>query len=90
MSAGDIGRLAAFGLAGLALGAVSLAALRLNVSSYVRGDLWRPIGWHLARLAALAALLIWTARQGAGPLLALAAGIVLARPIVLRVMGRAP
>lgn len=83
-------RLAAFALAGLVLGGASLAVLRLNVSLYVRGGLWRPIASHLARLAVLGAILIWTARQGPGPLLAVAAGLVLARPIALRVLAKAP
>jgi hypothetical protein len=90
MSGGEMARLAAFGLAGLLLGAASLAALRRNVADYLGGRAWRSIGAHVARLAILAAILVWTARQGAGPLLALAAGLVLARPIALRVMGRAP
>jgi hypothetical protein len=90
MTSGEITRLAGFGLAGLALGGMSLAALRLNVSHYLRGAVWGPIGAHLARLAALAAVLTWTAHQGAGPLLALAGGLVLARPIAVRLIGTAP
>lgn len=90
MNGAEVTRLAAFGLAGLLLGAASLAALRLNVADYLVGRAWRPIATHLARLAILAAILVWTARQGAGPLLALAAGLVLARPIAVRLTRRAP
>lgn len=90
MNLAEIARLAAFGLAGLLIGAASLAALRANVSAYLDGRAWRSLAAHLGRLAVLAAVLVWTARQGAGPLLALAGGLVLARPIAVRLMGRAP
>ena len=88
MTPGEIMRLAAFGLAGLGLGGASLLALRANVASYLTGSPWRPLAAHLERLAIIAGVLIWTARQGAGPLLCLAAGLVLARPIAVRVLGR--
>ncbi|HXQ47916.1 MAG TPA: ATP synthase subunit I [Caulobacteraceae bacterium] len=89
MTAGDIERLAAFGLAGLILGGASMASLRLNTDLYVRGRLWRPIGLHFLRLSIMAGVLVWTAFQGAGPLLAVAGGLVLARPIAVRMLGRA-
>jgi hypothetical protein len=89
MTAADIERLEAYGLAGLVLGAASMASLRLNADLYVGGGLWRPIGLHFARLSVVAGVLIVTALQGAGPLLAVAAGLVLARPIAVRMMGRA-
>lgn len=88
MNLSDIERLAAFGLAGLVLGGASLASLRLNTWLYVEGGVWRPIGLHLARLTVLAGALVWAAHQGAGPLLAGAAGLVLARPIAVRTLGR--
>ena len=90
MNAGDIERLAAFVLAGLVLGGASMASLRLNTEFYVRGEVWRPVGLHLARLSILASILVCAALQGAGPLLAVAAGLVLARPIAVRLLGRAP
>jgi hypothetical protein len=90
MTAGEIERLMVFGLAGLVLGGASLATLRLNADLYVGGDLWRPIGLHLTRLAVLAGALVWTAHHGAGPLIAAAAGLVLARPIALRMLRRTP
>jgi len=89
MTAGDIERLAAFGQAGLILGGASMASLRLNTDLYVRGRLWRPIGLHFLRLSIMAGVLVWTAFQGAGPLLAVAGGLVLARPIAVRMLGRA-
>jgi hypothetical protein len=90
MIAGEIGRLAAFGLAGLILGGASMASLKLNTDLYVRGGLWRPIGLHVARLAVIAGVLVWSAFQGAGPLFAVAGGLVLARPLVVRMLGRTP
>ena len=66
-----------------------MASLRLNTDLYVSGGLWRPIGLHFARLAIMAGVLVWTAFQGAGPLLAVAGGLVLARPIAVRMLGRA-
>lgn len=86
----DLGRLAAFAAAGLALGMASLALLRRNVSDYLAGGLWRSLASHLLRLAVLAVVLVWAARQGPGPLLAMAGGLVLARPLGVRVWGRAP
>jgi hypothetical protein len=90
MTAGTIARLAGFGLAGLALGGASLAALRLNVSAYLGGAPWRSAAAHLARMAILIAILAWAARQGGGPLLALAGGLVTARPLATRLWGRRP
>lgn len=81
--------LALYGLAGLALGAASLTALRFNTSLYLAGRLWGSLGLHIARLAIVAGLLIWTARQGAGPLVAIAAGLVLTRPIATKALGGA-
>jgi hypothetical protein len=88
MTVGELERLAAFGLAGLVLGAASMASLRLNTDLYVGGGLWRPIGLHFARLSIMAGILVWTAFQGAGPLLCVAAGLVLARPIAVQTLGR--
>lgn len=81
--------LALYGLAGLALGAASLTALRFNTALYLSGRLWGSLGLHTARLVIVAGLLVWAARQGAGPLVAIAAGLVLARPIAIRTLGRA-
>jgi hypothetical protein len=84
---GEFARLAAFGVAGLALGLLSLASLRLNADLYLGGGLARPIALHLARLGLIGGALVLVAHQGAGPLLACAAGLVLARPIALRLFG---
>lgn len=84
----EIGKLTAFGAAGLVVGGASFATLRLNASLYVGGALWKPIGLHVARLGVVAGALVFAAFQGAGPLLAGAAGLVLARPIVVRLLGR--
>jgi F1F0 ATPase subunit 2 len=86
----ETGRLAAYAVAGLALGAASFASLRLNTDLYVGGGLWRPIALHLLRLAVVTAVLVFAALKGAGPLLAVAAGLVIARPLVVRLLGRAP
>ena len=81
-------QLAAFALAGLALGGASFAALRLNTALYVAGHLWRSLAMHLARLTLVGAGLVAAALQGAGPLLAGAGGLVLARWIAVRLWGR--
>jgi len=83
-----IARLAAFGLAGLVLGGASLAVLRWNVAQYLHGGPSRAVAAHLARLAVVAGVLVWAARQGAGPLLCMAGGVVIARPIAVRIVGR--
>jgi F1F0 ATPase subunit 2 len=80
--------LAAFALSGLALGAASFASLKLNTDLYLGGRLWRPIALHILRLAIVTAALAFAALQGAGPLLAAAAGLVIARPIAVRLIGR--
>jgi hypothetical protein len=85
----DAQQIAAFALAGLILGGASLAALRLNAALYVAGDVWRSLALHLARLALVAAGLVVAARQGAAPLLAGAGGLVAARLIAVRLVGRA-
>jgi hypothetical protein len=81
-------QIGAFALAGLALGGLSFAALRLNTELYVAGGLWRSLILHVARLGALAAGLVLAAQQGAGPLLAGAGGLVLARWIAVRALGK--
>jgi hypothetical protein len=80
-------QLTAFALAGLVVGGASFAALRLNTALYVTGDLWRSLVLHLARLLFVGAGLVVAARQGAGPLLAGAGGLVLARWIAVRLLG---
>ena len=88
MTGAEVEQLAVFCAAGLTLGGASLASLRFNSSLYLSGDLWQPIGLHLARLTVLAVALVWTAHEGAGPLIAGAAGLVLARPLAMRLLAR--
>jgi F1F0 ATPase subunit 2 len=70
--------------AGGAAGAAFFALLRTTVGLY--GTRRWPLGiaLHLARWALLAAVLVAAARAGAAPLLAAAAGTLLARAAVLR------
>ena len=89
MNPSQFGLLAALGLAGLALGAASLAGLRATTELYVGGKVWAPIALHLARLAVVGSVLVACAHLGAGPLIAMALGLVLARPLVMRVLGPA-
>jgi hypothetical protein len=88
VSANEIARIAGFALAGLVLGAASFATLRLNAALYLGAAPWRSAALHVLRLAGLGALLVWTARQGAGPLLALAAGLTAARLLVVPRLAR--
>jgi hypothetical protein len=82
-------QLAAFAIAGLLLGGASFAALRLNTALYLSGGVWRSLALHLARIALVALGLVVVARQGgAGPLLAGAAGLVMARWVAVRLWGR--
>lgn len=90
MTFAQMGPLGAYALAGLVLGAASFASLKLTTDLYVAGPLWRPIALHVVRLSVLTAVMVLAALQGAGPLLALAAGVVIARPIAVRLLGRAP
>jgi hypothetical protein len=84
MSVLEIARLVAFGLAGAALGLASFVTLRFNTTLYLDGGMWRALGLHLARLAVVTLALVVAALQGAGPLIAMAAGLALARPLVMR------
>jgi F1F0 ATPase subunit 2 len=88
MTVVEAAHIAAFALAGFVLGAASFASLKLNTDLYLGGQLWRPIALHLLRLAIVSAALACAALQGAGPLLAAAAGIVIARPVTVRLLGR--
>lgn len=68
---------------GLALGAAYFTALRWNVRLYLESGRRRAgIALHLARLAAVTAALWLASCAGAGPLLALALGLLVARPFV--------
>jgi F1F0 ATPase subunit 2 len=82
-------------LVGLAAGVAYFALLRRNTMLYVTthrvsSSLAQAIALQLLRLAAIAALLGFAARQGALPLLLAALGIMVARHLVLRRMQVAP
>jgi hypothetical protein len=77
-------RLSGYAAAGFMLGLASFASLKTNATLYLSGGLWRPVALHLARLAALGAVLTLFATQGAGALLAGAAGLLVARHLVVR------
>jgi F1F0 ATPase subunit 2 len=70
--------------AGAALGVAYFGSLRWSVQMFAAGRALAPLGLHLARFAALAALLALVARGfGALPLLVATAGVLMARTIVV-------
>jgi len=70
---------------GIALGSAYFVALRKNVSLYLSpGRRGAAIGLHLARLIAICGALVGAARFGAGVLLAVTTGILIARFAVVR------
>ena len=81
----------AFFAAGLAAGTLHFALLRWNASLYGRpGRIGGAVALQLLRLAVLGCVLALIARQGALPLLLAALGVLVARPIVMRMMAPAP
>lgn len=72
-------------LAGLAIGFLYFQVLRRTVDAFVGGRGWLlPAGLTLARIAAMAAILIGAAWLGPLPLLASFVGFLIARAIALR------
>ena len=69
---------------GLAAGAIHFATLRGNVRLLIAGTPAKAIGLQLLRLAGVAILFAVLAKLGAWPLLCGAAGLLLARGIILR------
>ena len=70
---------------GLGVGSVHFASLgRVTRLFMGAGPVWQALGLQLARLAALAALLVALALIDAGALLAGLVGVIAAREIVLR------
>ena len=65
-------------VAGVALGVLHVAALLWNVRLYLAGARGRAIALHALRLAGVIAVMWLGVRQGAGPLLAGAAGFLAA------------
>jgi len=70
---------------GFGLGLVHFTTLKHVAALYTSGaKVWRVLGLQLLRFALLALVLIVVAQLGALPLLAAAAGILVARQIVIR------
>ncbi len=70
---------------GLGLGVVHFATLQRVTDLYLQaGSPARALALQLARLLVMAGLMVLLARQGAAPLLSGAAGLLIAREIVLR------
>ncbi|WP_201455749.1 N-ATPase subunit AtpR [Tropicimonas marinistellae] len=79
-----------FGL-GVAAGYVHFASLKRVTRLFLVGaHLWRAVGLQLARLAALAALMVALALLGVSALLAGMIGVIVAREIVLRRVRKGP
>jgi len=78
-------------LVGLLGGITHFALLRWNTRLYLGGSsVALAVGVQAVRLAAIALLLAFAAWHGAWPLLVAALGVVLARPLTVRVMAVAP
>jgi len=77
---------AAFLALGAVAGTVFFVLLRWNTSLYAQGGVFWGVGLQVVRIAVLVAVLIPIARLGALPLLLTALGLLIVRPIVMRVM----
>lgn len=78
---------AAYFVAGLIAGAIYFALLRWNVTLYASGNRTRlAVGLQMVRLALLACALAGVAVQGGEPLLVSALGVLLARPLIMRLL----
>jgi F1F0 ATPase subunit 2 len=77
-------------LAGLTAGIAHFALLRWNTKLYLTDSVARAFGAQAVRMAAMTSLLVFAAGHGASPLLFAALGVVVARPLVMRVMASAP
>ena len=76
---------------GFLLGLVFFRALWWTTRRLVSGGgVLLALGCHLGRFVLLAVALVWAARLGVGPLLAMASGITLARVATLRQLRRVP
>jgi hypothetical protein len=70
---------------GIALGALYMHLIARSVAAIGAPSGYRvAVGWLLVRFAAAAALLVVAALQGAGPVLAVLAGFLLARTFAIR------
>jgi hypothetical protein len=80
----------AFFALGIVAGTLYFALLRWNTELYLDGDrIWPAVAVQVARLSALAGLLIVAVLHGALPLLLTALGVLIARPFVIRLMAGA-
>lgn len=78
---------AVFVVLGLLAGTLHFALLRWNTMLYARpGRIWLGAGLQVARMAGLAGLLVLAALHGAVPLLLMAIGVLIARPVVMAVV----
>jgi len=72
---------------GLLIGTLHFSLLRWNTALYARpGPIWLGAGLQLARMATLGGVLTLAALHGALPLLLVAIGVLVARPVVMAVM----
>jgi F1F0 ATPase subunit 2 len=77
-------------LAGVLLGFAYFGSLWWNTRLYSTGTAVRALTVQVLRLGVLVAALVVLARFGAVALLAAVLGLLLARTVVLRVVGRGP
>ncbi|HQT75744.1 MAG TPA: ATP synthase subunit I [Rhodopila sp.] len=78
---------AGFFAVGVVAGAIYFALLRWNTTLYARGNrISLAAGLQMARLALLACALAVIAERGAEPLLVSALGVLVARPLVMRML----
>jgi hypothetical protein len=76
---------------GLLAGTLHFSLLRWNTAVYARpGRIGLAAVLQVVRIGVLGGLLLLAARQGALPLLLMALGVLIARPVVMRVLGAAP
>ncbi|HEY0183885.1 MAG TPA: ATP synthase subunit I [Rhodopila sp.] len=76
---------------GLLAGMLHFGLLRWNTTFYARaGRIGTGVALQFVRVGILGALLAAAARYGALPLLLTALGVLIARPVVMRLMAAAP
>lgn len=87
MSAADLMLIAASAGVGFLAGIAYFAALNRTVALYLTGtSRWRSVGAHLLRIAAVLTFFSLIVQLGAQPLLAAFAGLLIARPVAMRVL----
>jgi hypothetical protein len=78
---------AGFIVLGLLAGTLHFSLLRWNTMLYARpGRVWLGAGLQVVRMAGLGGLLALAALHGALPLLLMAIGVLIARPVVMAVV----